>query len=109
MRLFLIHLQAIAAGEVSLLVLETGSFESFDTSLFSHRLKADLTMLMAFGDGKERDEGQTQALLEAGGFNMGKISPTNGLMVVIEAIPVPAKAGAPVLIRAIAKNEWCGE
>jgi len=83
--------EAIAAGDVSLLVLETGSFETFDTSLFSHRLEADLTMLMAYGDGKERNEGQTQALLEAGGFNMRGIIPSNGLMAVIEAIPVPGK------------------
>jgi len=92
--------EAIAAGDVSLLVLETGSFETFDTSLFSHRLEADLTMLMAYGDGKERNEGQTQALLEAGGFNMRGIIPSNGLMAVIEAIPVPGKAGAVDGIRA---------
>jgi len=86
--------EAIAAGQVSLLVLETGSFETIDRSLLRHRLDTDLTMLMVYGDGKERDELQTKALLEAGGFSLRCISPTNGLMAVIEASPVPSTAAA---------------
>jgi hypothetical protein len=92
----LLLVQAIAAGDVSLVVLETGSFESFDRSILKHRLEADLTMLMSYGDGKERDEQQTRALFTAGGFTMGKISPTNGLMAVIEAVPTPASTAAAV-------------
>lgn len=52
------------------------------------RLEADMTMLMSFGDGKERDEAQTQVLLEAAGFRMGRLVPTTGVMSIIEAMPV---------------------
>lgn len=47
-----------------------------------------MTMLMSFGDGKERDEAQTQVLLEAAGFRMGRLVPTTGVMSIIEAMPV---------------------
>jgi hypothetical protein len=47
-----------------------------------------MTMLMAFGDGKERDEQQMQVLLEAAGFAMGRLVPTTGVMAIIEAAPL---------------------
>jgi hypothetical protein len=58
------------------------------------RLLADLTMLMAAGDGKERDEHQTGALLDAAGFKMHRMVGTTGLMIVMEAKPVPLPAAA---------------
>jgi hypothetical protein len=44
-------------------------------------------MLMSFGDGKERDEQQSRALLRAAGFTPGRLLPTTGLMTIMEATP----------------------
>jgi hypothetical protein len=59
-------------------VLETGAFETLTPGLLQHRLEIDLTMLMAFGDAKERDEEQSRKLLQDGGFTPGRLVPTTG-------------------------------
>jgi hypothetical protein len=58
----------------------------------TNRLMADLTMLMAAGDGKERDEHQTRVLLDAAGFKLHRMVGTTGLMIVMEAKPVTLPA-----------------
>lgn len=47
-----------------------------------------MNMLMTFGDGKERSKQQFEVLLAAAGFKLTSIMPTNGMFVVLEAIPV---------------------
>ena len=66
---------------------------------FVLRLEADLTMLMSFGDGKERDETQMQVLLTAAGFTPGRLLPSTGLMAIQEAAPTPAPAAAAALTK----------
>jgi hypothetical protein len=56
------------------------------------RLEADVTMLMSFGDGKERDEAQSDVLLRAAGFKPGRLVATTGLMTIQEATPAAAVA-----------------
>jgi hypothetical protein len=47
-----------------------------------------MNMMMTFGDGKERSKQQFEVLLAAAGFKLTGITPTNGMFVVLEAIPV---------------------
>lgn len=47
-----------------------------------------MTMLMSFGDGKERSKAQFEQLFAASGFKLQRIVPTNGIMLVLEALPV---------------------
>lgn len=42
-------------------------------------------MLMAFGGGAERNKAQFAELLGAAGFRLRRITPTNGIFLVVEA------------------------
>lgn len=56
--------------------------------LHIHRLLSDVLMLASFGDAKERNKQQFNTLLEATGWKLNKITPTNGIFLVLEAVPV---------------------
>lgn len=45
-------------------------------------------MLMAFGGGAERSKAQFAELLSAAGFRLRRLTPTNGIFLVLEAEPV---------------------
>lgn len=48
----------------------------------------DLNMLMAFGDGKERNGAEFEALFAAAGFKLRSIKPSCGILLTLEAVPV---------------------
>lgn len=52
------------------------------------RHASDLTMMVAFGDARERSSAQFAALFAASGWRLAAIRPTSGLFVIIEADPV---------------------
>eukprot|EP00878_Enallax_costatus_P027936 GHUV01030125.1.p2 GENE.GHUV01030125.1~~GHUV01030125.1.p2 ORF type:complete len:108 (+),score=13.91 GHUV01030125.1:214-537(+) len=54
----------------------------------SCRLMSDLLMLAAFGDAKERNKQQFEALFGATGWKLTKITPSNGIFLILEAVPV---------------------
>lgn len=55
--------------------------------LLEARLLMDVQMMALFG-GKERSENQFAALLATAGFELRRVVPTTGLLVVLEAAPV---------------------
>jgi hypothetical protein len=45
-------------------------------------------MLSCFGDAKERNEQQFRSLLQASGWRLQGLTPTSGVFLVLEALPV---------------------
>jgi len=67
---------------------ETAGCHIFQVHVVLCRRISDMNMMMTFGDGKERSKQQFEVLLAAAGFKLTGITPTNGMFVVLEAIPV---------------------
>eukprot|EP00878_Enallax_costatus_P009061 GHUV01009473.1.p1 GENE.GHUV01009473.1~~GHUV01009473.1.p1 ORF type:complete len:426 (+),score=140.32 GHUV01009473.1:983-2260(+) len=79
---------ATDASRVKLLVIEPTSMETPCKNIYPHRLMSDLLMLAAFGDAKERNKQQFEALFGATGWKLTKITPSNGIFLILEAVPV---------------------
>lgn len=75
-----------SAPRSKLLILEPCIADSMQ-SMHTPRLVHDLTMLVQFGDAKERDEREFEQLLGAAGFRLERVIPTKGLFFIVEAVP----------------------
>lgn len=73
--------------EVTLVVVETTISDRILRCNLKHRHSSDMTMLMMFGSGKERDERQFSALLAEAGWGLLRVTPTAGLFCILEAAP----------------------
>eukprot|EP00879_Flechtneria_rotunda_P017666 GHRR01018518.1.p2 GENE.GHRR01018518.1~~GHRR01018518.1.p2 ORF type:complete len:248 (+),score=69.50 GHRR01018518.1:1346-2089(+) len=78
----------IALGLVKLLIIEVTTVEEVLPCLMGPRRGSDMTMLMSFGDGKERNKQEFEALLALSGFKLQRIIPTCGAFLVLEAVPI---------------------
>jgi hypothetical protein len=73
--------------QVVLLLVETTTAEDHLKCLMPHRRRADITMLMTFGYGKERSLEQFEMLFRASGWRLTRVVPSTGLLNVVEAQP----------------------
>jgi hypothetical protein len=74
-------------ADVTLLIVETTFSETVLPCLARHRATSDMIMMMSFGSGAERSEEQFSELLRAAGWRLGRVTPANGLLCVVEALP----------------------